>query len=149
MAKCTLNGSQCDSIDIIKIKKKPFLCINEEKLYYCSISHKYGNIAVAINKEAEIGIDIEKYKVTSTGFQESIFNSKDCIISSHILKTSMLFCFKEAVYKAAYGTNVWIQDVIIQELKHNYLMGICQGISYVGYYDIINNYVVCIFQRKE
>lgn len=112
-----LNFKNSNSIDIDKIKSKPYI----KNAPYFNISHSGDFVICAVSKNFEIGIDIEKIKpIKIENFKNLLSKEEVEFIKTHKIKEKAFFDIwtkKEAVLKAI-GTGIILsswKNIVLKE----------------------------------
>lgn len=95
---------------------KPIL---PDATFHFSISHSYPYIAVALDENKDVGVDIQIYKEKIVGMQSKFLNYKEIELASDDYKMVTLFwSVKEALYKwKASGGQDFSDQLIIRNIK--------------------------------
>lgn len=94
---------------------KPYL--PNSKCHF-SISHSYPYIAVAVNEEMEVGVDIQMYKEKIVGMQSKFLNEKEMALAKNDYQLiTLLWSAKEALYKwKASGGQDFSEQLLVNEI---------------------------------
>jgi phosphopantetheinyl transferase len=132
--------------------EKPYI-----KGMYISISHKDNEILIGLNKNNEIGIDIEKSQTTLDKIIDKFCNEKDLHLNNTFFKTknkvealTKLWAAKEATFKCLTNqTNVFIKNITIKLIDStNGFAEINNEIFELHFKTIKNDYVICHSQKS-
>ena len=106
-------------IDLSRIEKneigKPFL---PQAIENFSISHSYPYVAVALNEEAPVGVDIQVYKEKITGLQSKFLSTDEAEWAHNDpVRITLLWSVKEALYKwKATGGQDFSEQLLIRNV---------------------------------
>ena len=130
--------------------RKPYLCDGSQNI---SVTHSHQYTAILLNKDRQVGIDLEYMTHNIERIAHKFINKNEIITDNQALRNEHLYvhwCAKEALYKICDKEDVNFQDnLTIKPFKINTqgeLTGIVNKNSredeYEMYYMLENNYVL-------